>query len=188
MWFPVFSVNITSNASQLVIRVLKYFEEPMYDRLMSDINKHQPVFQPTNFDKLYVYHLPPPPPQALSWCTWFIFIYSIKQYNLGAGVAWNHHTGVWCAYWHVILIHLEIVSMSKHCHSRIQYGKSRSRLFCKTYRLNLNGTILYGNSRNVRGLHKPLTLQCAIVYYIVQTYWWSTPFIRQCVDNRKFKS
>ena len=132
MWCPVFSVNITSDASQLVTHVLKYFEELLYamhDRLMSDINNNQPVFQTINSDKLYVYHLPPPPPQAVSWCTWFIFIYSIKQYNLGAGVAWNHHNGVWCAHWHVILTHLEIVSMSKHCPSRIQYGKSRSRLF-----------------------------------------------------------
>ena len=42
-----------------------------------------------------------------------MYIYSIKQYNLGAGVAWYHHNSIWYAHWHATLAHLEIVSMSK---------------------------------------------------------------------------
>ena len=38
MLYTVFYASITSDASQVVTRGLKYFEKPIYDRMMSDIN------------------------------------------------------------------------------------------------------------------------------------------------------
>ena len=46
MSYTVFYANITSDASQTVTRVLKYFEKPVCGRVMSDTNKHKLVFQP----------------------------------------------------------------------------------------------------------------------------------------------
>ena len=66
MSYTVFYDSITSDASQVVTRVLKYFEKPMYDRVMSDINKHKLVFQPiliycTPVFIMSICPTPPPP-------------------------------------------------------------------------------------------------------------------------------
>ena len=66
MSYTVFYANITPDASQIVTRVLKYFEKRMYDRVMSDINKHKLVFQPilihcTPVSIVSICPTPPPP-------------------------------------------------------------------------------------------------------------------------------
>ena len=49
---PVLSANITSDASQL-LALSNTFEKSMYDRLVSDINKHNPDFR-----SILIYYTP----------------------------------------------------------------------------------------------------------------------------------